>query len=317
MQWSDRLGRRLKPRDLHVFLAVAEHGNMAKAADHLAISRPVVSKTISQLEHTLGVPLFDRSPQGVEPTLYGRALKKRGVAIFDELRESVKEIEFLADPTSGELRLGCPDWSAGAVGVAIDRLYRRYPRITFDVVSAGDGAALLRELRSRNIELFVARLEDAFSKEDCGAEILYDDPLIVVADARHPLARRRSIELVELVNEAWVMPPANTVAGTYVMDAFQKNGLAFPNTIESTYSHVLRHNLVATARFITILPKSMFEVMARSLSLKALPVYLPATPRTIAIVVLQNRTLSPIAQLFIETMRAVAKPRAKAKADAP
>src|SRR5215470_15796577 len=105
MQWSDRIGRRLKPRDLHVFMAVAEHGNMAKAADSLAISRPVVSKTIAGLEHTLGVPLFDRSPQGVEPTLYGRALLKRSVAIFDDLRQSVREIEFLADPSTGELRI--------------------------------------------------------------------------------------------------------------------------------------------------------------------------------------------------------------------
>jgi DNA-binding transcriptional LysR family regulator len=190
MQWSDRIGRRLRPRDLHVFMAVAQHGNMAKAADSLAISRPVVSKTISELEHTLGVPLFDRNPKGVEPTLYGRALLRRSVAIFDELRQSVKEIEFLADPTSGELRLGCSDWASGAVGVAIDRLSRQYPRFTFDLMSAGDGATLLRELRSRNIELFVAILEDSFRKEDFDAEILYDDPLTVVADAQHPLVGR-------------------------------------------------------------------------------------------------------------------------------
>jgi DNA-binding transcriptional LysR family regulator len=314
MQWSDRIGRRLKPRDLHVFMAVAEHGNMAKAADSLAISRPVVSKTIAGLEHTLGVPLFDRSPQGVDPTLYGRALLKRSVAIFDDLRQSVKEIEFLADPTSGELQLACSDFASGAVSVAIGRLSRQYPRITFDVTSAGDGATLLRELRSRHIELFVALLEESPSKEDCNTEILYnDDPLIVVADAQHPLVRRRSIELAELVNEAWAMPPANTAAGAYVRDAFQKKGLAVPNAIVSTYSHVVRHNLVATARFITVLPKSMFEVMAKGLSIKALPVHLPATRRTIAIVVLKNRTLSPIAQLFIETVRAVPTPRTKAK----
>src|SRR6266852_455043 len=174
MQWLDRIGRRLKPRDLHVFMAVAEYGNMATAAHRLAISRPVVSKTISQLEHTLGVPLFDRSPQGVEPTLYGRALQKRGVAIFDELRQSVKELEFLADPTSGELRLGCADFAAGIVGVAIDRMSRQYRRITFDVVSA-DGATLRRELRGPNIELFVAILEYSHSKEDFDTEILYDD----------------------------------------------------------------------------------------------------------------------------------------------
>jgi DNA-binding transcriptional LysR family regulator len=316
MQWSDRIGRRLKPRDLHVFMTVAEHGNMAKAADSLAISRPVVSRTISELEHTLGVPLFDRNSQGVEPTLYGRAPLKRSVVIFDDLRQSVKEIEFLADPTSGELRLGCVDWAAGAFGVAIDRLSRQYPRITFDVMSAGDGPTLLRELRSGNIELFVAILEESFSKEDLHTEILYDDPLIIVADAQHPLVGRRRIELAGLVNEAWALPPANTVAGAYIRDAFQRNSLAFPNTIVSTYSMILQHNLVATGRFITLLPKSMLEVMAKRVPIKALPVHLPATRRKMAIVVLKKRTLSPIAQLFIATVRAVAKPQTKTRKNA-
>src|ERR1051325_7150879 len=98
MEWSDRSGRRLKPRDLHVFLAVAEKGNMAKAAEQLAISRPVVSKTIAGLEHALGVRLLDRTARGVEPTIYGRALLSRSLAVFDELRQSVKDIEFLSDP---------------------------------------------------------------------------------------------------------------------------------------------------------------------------------------------------------------------------
>jgi DNA-binding transcriptional LysR family regulator len=214
------------------------------------------------------------------------------------------------------LRLGCVDWAAGAFGVAIDRLSRQYPCITFDVMSAGDGPTLLRELRSGNIELFVVILEESFSKEDIHTEILYDDPLIVVADAQHPLVGRRRIELAGLVNEAWALPPANTVAGAYIRDAFQRNSLAFPNTIVSTYSMILQHNLVATGRFIALLPKSMLEVMSKRVPIKALPVHLPAARRKMAIVVLKKRTLSPIAQLFIATVRAVAKPQTKTRKNA-
>src|SRR5229473_4421656 len=106
MHWTDRVGRRLNPHDLHVFMAVVEQGNMARAADSLAISRPVVSRTIAGLEHALGVRLLDRGPQGIEPTLYGRALLKRSVAIFDDLKTSIDELESLADPGAGELRIG-------------------------------------------------------------------------------------------------------------------------------------------------------------------------------------------------------------------
>jgi DNA-binding transcriptional LysR family regulator len=311
MQWSDRIGRRLKPRDLHLFLAVAEHRNMAKAADSLAISRPVVSKTISQLEHTLGVPLFDRSPQGVEPTLYGRALLKRGIVVFDELRQSVEEIEFLADPTSGELRLGCSDFMAGTVGVAIDRMSRQFSRITFEVVSSG----WQQELKARNIEFFVAALEGSFDEDLFEKEILYDDPIEVVADAHHPLARRRSLQLAELVHQPWALPP-NYASGAYIREVFRTNGLPLPATLVSAYSHELRHHLVATAGFITIIPKATIEVLAKRLSIKALPVRLPSTQRSVAIVTLKKRMLSPIAQLFIETLRAVAKPQTKTKKNA-
>src|SRR5882672_6117253 len=100
MNPQDRIGRRLSLRDLNMFLVVAELRSMSKAAVQLAISQPVVSKAIADMEHTLGVALLDRNPRGVEPTVYGRALIKRGVAVFDELRGSVSDIEFLADPTA-------------------------------------------------------------------------------------------------------------------------------------------------------------------------------------------------------------------------
>jgi DNA-binding transcriptional LysR family regulator len=68
MRWNDRIGRRIKLSDLHILLAVAQNGSMAKAANHLAVSHPVVSRSIGDLEHTLGVRLLERNPRGVELT---------------------------------------------------------------------------------------------------------------------------------------------------------------------------------------------------------------------------------------------------------
>src|SRR4051812_43502432 len=98
MQLSDRIGRRLKLQDLHVLITVVQTGSMGKAAERLNTTQPNVSRSIAELEHTLGVRLLDRSRQGVEPTEYGRALLDCGVAVFDELRQGVKNIEFLANP---------------------------------------------------------------------------------------------------------------------------------------------------------------------------------------------------------------------------
>src|SRR6185295_17276856 len=101
IDWESQIGRRLRLRDLHVFSAVVQCGSMAKAARQLGVSHPAVSEVIVDLEHVLGVRLLDRSAQGVEPTIYGDALLKRSVAVFDELKQSVRDIEFLSDPTTG------------------------------------------------------------------------------------------------------------------------------------------------------------------------------------------------------------------------
>ena len=118
---KERIERRLKLHDLRVLMSVVEGGSMSKAAERLATSQPAVSRAIADLEYSLGVRLLDRSPQGIEPTPYGRALIKRVAAVFDELRLGVKDLEFLADPTAGEVRVAAPiALSTGYVAAAID-----------------------------------------------------------------------------------------------------------------------------------------------------------------------------------------------------
>src|SRR5882672_10029375 len=101
MSAEDWVSRRLKLSDLRMLLAIVQWGSMSKAAVHLNISQSGVSKALSELEHTLGVRLLDRTPRGIEPTVFGSALLNRATAIFDEVRQGVKDIEFLADPTAG------------------------------------------------------------------------------------------------------------------------------------------------------------------------------------------------------------------------
>src|SRR6476660_5738666 len=108
-QWESRIGRRLKLRDLHILAAVVQWGSMARAASHLAMSQPAVSESIASLEDALRVRLLDRSTRGVEPTLYARALLKRGHVIFDELRQGIRDLEFLANPKIGEVRVAAGD----------------------------------------------------------------------------------------------------------------------------------------------------------------------------------------------------------------
>jgi DNA-binding transcriptional LysR family regulator len=158
MQVSDRIGRRLKLQDLHVLMAVVQAGSMGKAAQRLNTSQPNISKSIADLEHVLGVRLLDRHRHGVVPTTYGRALLDGGAAVFDDLRQTVKNIEFLADPSAGEVRVGSGYNLVGSfVSAVVDRLARLYPRIVFHLVTADRPELLRRELDERSIDLLIAR----------------------------------------------------------------------------------------------------------------------------------------------------------------
>ena len=185
MDKLERIERRLKLRDVRVFLSVLQAGSMHKAAERLGTSQPVVSRSIADLEHALGVRLLDRSRRGVEPTQYGRAIAKRGIAVFDELRQGVKDVEFLADPTAGHLRIGCTETVAAGPGFAVmEQLTRRHPRIMFDVVTGG-WIALHRSLAERNVDLVMAGIISPVSEEFI-VENLFDNSLVVAAGLQNP-----------------------------------------------------------------------------------------------------------------------------------
>ena len=225
---EDRQIRRLKLRELRILMAVIQAESMAKAARQLAISQPAVSRAIADMEHTLEVPLFDRTARGIEPTRYGRALFRRSVAVFDELKQGVQEIAYLSNPEAGELRIGSSaSLSEGIVLAVVNRLSRKYPQVVFHVVPGG-ALALRESLRERRIELGIARLPEAAAEDEVHAEILFEEPLVVVASTANPWVRRRRIKLAELVNEPWTWSGPGTMFDTLVVDAFRVSGLEPP-----------------------------------------------------------------------------------------
>ena len=306
------IGRRLRLRDLHVFLVVVQAGSMAKAAARLGVSQPAVSEVIAALEHALRVRLFDRSSQGVELTIYGRALLKRGVAAFDELKQGVREIEGLEDPSAGELRIGCPESVAASIlPPVIQQFNQQYPRVVLHVSELNTPTLELPLLRARSLDLVLTRMvkpvaEDVFA-DDLNVEILFNDRLVVAAGTQSRWARRRQIDLADLVDEPWILTPPNMWNTTIVAEAFRARGLKMPSISVVTYSVHLRTNLLAAGRFITAFPCSVLRLYADRFSLKVLPVDLPVRPWPVAIVTLKNRTLSPVVQRFIEYVRAYTK----------
>src|SRR5436189_2763040 len=146
----DRIGRRIKLHDLQTLITVAQAGSMGKGARLLNTSQPAISRSIADLEHAVGQRLLDRSRRGVELTKYGRALLNCGSAMFDDLRQGLKQLEFLADPTIGEIRIGGNEAVvAGLLATVYERLRRRYPKVAIHVTQIPVVSQQIRELRER------------------------------------------------------------------------------------------------------------------------------------------------------------------------
>ena len=311
MEWESRLGRRLRVRDLYILSTVVKSGSMARAARQLAMSQPAVSEAIGNLEQLLRVRLLDRSTHGIEPTIYADAILKRSMTVFDELRQGVRDIEFLADPTTGELAIGYSESVAGTglLSTTLERFSEQYPRVVTRAENCGSAGLQVSGLRDRTYDLVLARMWMSRDPvvEGLNMEFLFDDPLVVVASIHSPWARRRKIDLAELFHEPWVLPAPKSTSHDRLVEAFGALGLGLPAASLVTSSIDLRAKLSARGRRITVVPKSVLRHGDEGYRLKALPVDLLSRPWPITIVTLKNRTLSPVVERFIECAHAVAK----------
>jgi DNA-binding transcriptional LysR family regulator len=307
MKWADRIGRRVKLRDLHIALAVADAGSMTRAAEDLAVSYPVVSRTISDLERMLGVKLFDRSISGVEPTHYGRALLQTGVAVFDEMRRGLQQIDFIRQPDAGELRIGSSIVvDAGLLPAVIERFSDDFPKAVLHVLPENIATQQYDNLRNRNVELVLGRLPATMNEPDLVTETLYHEPNVVAAGIDSPWARRRNLTLAKLIDEPWVLAQPGSLARSLQDQTFRNSGFEPPSATVQTVSLHLYMRLVETGRWLGLVPNSALRFGGKDMRIKALPVQTSMPPAPVGIITAKDRTLTPLAERFIECTRKVA-----------
>jgi DNA-binding transcriptional LysR family regulator len=306
---EDQRFRRLKLRNLHILDIVADAGSMAKAAPRLAMSQPAVSRAIAEMEHALGVPIFDRTSSGVELTAYGRVLRRRATNVADELKQGLGELTFLSDPTQGEIRIGSTEPMTALTATIVQRMSEAHPKIRFLVVAA-DTLALHEKLRQREIDIAVTRMAANFDQhEDLQAEPLFEDELAVIAGKTNKLTQRRRLSLKDLMGERWLLGPRDaSFLRPFIEEAFRHEGLDMPSAIVSSGSYALQINLIAAGPFLTILPRAILRYPRSHPIFAALAVQLPTTRRPVGLVRLRHRSLSPVTGLFCKFARDAARP---------
>lgn len=301
--------RRLKLRDLHILDVVADTGSMARAAPLLAMSQPAVSRAIAEMEHALGVPVFDRTAAGVELTAYGEVLRRRAVNVADEIKQGLGELTFLADPTLGEIRVGSTEPMTALVAAIVERMSAAFPKVAYTLLT-DDTFGLHRRLREREIDVAITRMAaDLDAYADLQAEPLFDDELAVIAGKQNPLARRKRLALKDLMSEKWLLGhPRSSFLRPLIEEAFQREGLSLPRATVTSGSYALQINLVSAGPFLVILPRAILHYPRPHPTVVALAVRLPTTHRPVGLVWLRHRSMSPITRRFCELAREAVRP---------
>lgn len=312
MRWEDQIGRRLRLKDLHTLHAVAELGSMAKASQRLALSQPAISKAIADMEHTVGAVLLERSSRGVELTDCGQLLLERARTIFDELRQGVADIAAVSDPTQGEIRIGTTEPLTVVLSEIIGHLSRKYPRIRY-VVTISDGDTLDRDLRERKLDVLLRRWFPTVLADDLAVNVLFESPLGVLAGQHHPLLRRKHLQLSDLMDERWALSPPDSFLGRVVVDVFRHRNLPLPAAVVTTVSIYMRLTLLASGKFISVLPLTMLRHPSSSAWLRAVEVDLADTTAPTALITIKRRRPSAPLKLFQQASLEVCKALAESQ----
>jgi LysR family pca operon transcriptional activator len=239
---------------------------------------------------------------------------RTSTVIFDELRQAVIELKHLSDSTSGDVRIATSEpYAISLMPILIEDVSRHYPRISIDVMAMPVGSLNVHtpqftDLRERRVDMVFGPLFDPVSEEDLQVETLFEERIVVAAGRHNGWSRKRKVALADLMQEPWCLQPPDTFAGALFAQAFKNSGLEIPAKHVMTSSVHLQIGMLASKRYLTMLPSSLVRAVGDRFGIQALPIRLRVNPRPAGIVTLKNRTISPVAQVILQHARELVRP---------
>ena len=238
---------------LHRFLAIYELRSFGRAAERLHITQPALTKSIQQLEEELGVQLFERSAQGVTPTLYGEALSVHAKVIEAEFKNASREIATLSGAIKGELTIGVtPSVATDIVPKAFLKLQEERPQIQLTVLE-GLMQQHVPSLRRGEIDLVVGGWVREPHPDLASVRLIRDEVLIFAGDD-HPLAEMDEIPWQALFDYPWILPPTSQFWMQTLEEEFAKRGYRMPTSAATSNSPGFIRSMLLRNLYLSALP---------------------------------------------------------------
>lgn len=284
---------------LAYFLAAYRHRSIGKACRELGLSQPALSKALRRLEDELRVPLFQRTPVGIEPTSYGDMLARRANIVQNEIDRATSEIETLRSHMGGEARIGVgPALAASLVSQALALFLKTRPQM---VVHLQEGLyeSLSDAVMTGRFDFAVTTRSSAPITADLTATPLFKDQFVFAAGAQHPLAKRKPVRPSDLIQYPWVLPPRGGLLWPRIVDVFERIGLRAPEPQVETNSSGCMIALLRAGTFISLVPAHLVDHDVRRREIVMFAVRELDFNRDVIVLRRAESVLSPGAEAFL------------------
>ncbi len=285
-------------RQLRYFLAIAEEGNITRAAEKLHIAQPPLSQQLKMLEDELGVKLIDRNTRNMQLTDTGKKLRCRAEQMLRLMDTTVKELKDINEGIQGTLLIGSvPSSGAALLPERIYRFYEKYPHIDFQIYD-GDTYKIMELLNSGIIEIGIIRAP--FNSKLFDSISLPKEPMVAISSNFYFTENRRTIEISELINKPLIIDVRfeNTIFHACEREGFTPKVICRGDDVRSILLWA------RTGIGVAIVPKAAIGFIPNS-NLNYSEINLASLKTQTAIIWMKNRYLSSAARHFLETFEVV------------
>jgi DNA-binding transcriptional LysR family regulator len=299
---------RLKTRQLPLLVAIAEEGNIHRAAQVLNTTQPAASKLLKDMEDALQVPLFDRLPRGMRPTRYGETMIRHARVALATLDQAHDEINALKAGRFGQVSVGAitsPALMLLPPAVALVKQEHPNLRVAIEIETSD---VLLERLAQGKLDILVARLFAQHDKSQLRYERLTEEPVCAVARPGHPLLGVAGLSLRDVAAAGWIVPPAGSVLRHRFELMFQEEGLAPPANILETAALLFVTRMLQQSDMLAVLAADVVRYYAAHGIVTALPLAMPCHMDDFGIITRTDRIPSPAAKVMMRALKTSSLP---------
>jgi DNA-binding transcriptional LysR family regulator len=296
-------------RQVRHFLAVAKHGNVMRAAAAIHISQPALSKSIQNLEATLGVRLFERTPRGVSPTVYGTTLLRHARLLLNQREQAVAEIGAIKDGHLGHLRLGVANLAIHFLPAVLAKLLSSKQGLSVDIVD-GTYEALTVLVREGALDAVVSGLPPVHQAEDLVHEELTATEFVRVCRPDYRPFQQPEVSMAALSQARWILPNRPQAIVDLWELGFRAAGAAPPRPVLHSGSMMFVKAMLLEGPFLTLLPRGVVQDEVQSGKLAAIPINHPFAKVTEGIIYRAGAIHPPALFALIDAIKAEQRPTA-------